>query len=195
MTFIVHNEDSAPESVQPVLAKVKGKFGFVPNILGVMADSPALLKAYLTLAELFESTSLTATEKQIVLLTTSFVNKCSYCMAVHTILAEKQNVDAGVVEAIRKNTVMNDQKLEALRVFVKEVVDMRGYPSEVALGRFLAAGYTKTQALEVMLGVGQKTLSNYTSHLTNTQLDEAFSPAVWHEDNELESGCKTHCCG
>ena len=44
---------------------------------------------------------------------------------------------------------------------------------------FLAAGYTQQSVLEVVLGVGMKTLSNYTNHLAETPLDDAFAPARW----------------
>lgn len=194
MSYTVHTEETAPESARPILSQVKGKFGFVPNLLGTMADAPALLKGYLTLADIFDGTSFTPTERQIVLLATSHTNGCAYCMAAHTVIAGMQKVSDDVVKALRDNTPINDPKLEALRIFATEVAGKRGYPSEESLKRFLSAGYTKAQVLEVVLGVGFKTLSNYTNHIANTQLDQAFSPAAWSEKSETSS-CKTHCCG
>jgi alkylhydroperoxidase family enzyme len=44
---------------------------------------------------------------------------------------------------------------------------------------FLNAGFTPQQALEVVLGIGLKTLSNYTNHLADTPLDEAFAGRAW----------------
>lgn len=180
MTYTIHTEETAPESVRPILTQVKGKFGFVPNLLGTMADAPALLKGYLALADLFDSTSFSPTERQIVLLATSLANGCAYCMAAHTAIAGMQKVPDDVVKALRDNKPIADAKLESLRLFATEVVTGRGYPSEASLKRFLAAGYTKAQVLEVVLGVGMKTLSNYTNHLADTPLDEAFKSAEWH---------------
>jgi len=193
MTYTVHTEETAPEAARPFLEGAKKKFGFVPNLLGTMADAPALLKGYLTLAEIFDSTSFNPTERQIVLLATSHVNGCAYCMAAHTIIAGMQKVPEDVVKSLRDNTPINDPKLEALRIFASEVADKRGYPSEENLKRFLSAGYTKSQVLEVVLGVGFKTLSNYTNHIADTQLDQAFAPAAWSEKSE-HAACKTHCC-
>lgn len=39
---------------------------------------------------------------------------------------------------------------------------------------FLDAGFTKRQMLEVILGVSQKVMSNYTNHLANTPVDAPF---------------------
>lgn len=179
MTYTIHTENTAPEQTRPMLAQVKGKFGFVPNLLSTMADAPALLKGYLTLAEIFDSTSFSPTERQIVLLATSHANGCAYCMAAHTAIAGMQKVPEDVIKALRDNTPIQDAKLEALRLLAMNVTTARGYPSDESLKRFFAVGYSQAQVLEVVLGVGFKTLSNYTNHIANIKLDEAFAPAAW----------------
>lgn len=180
MTYKLHTEETAPESARPILTQVKGKFGFVPNLLATMADAPALLKGYLALADIFDSTSFSPTERQIVLLATSLENGCAYCMAAHTAIAGMQKVPDDVVKSLRDNKPIADVKLEALRLFATDVVTERGYPSAESLNRFLSAGYTKSHVLEVVLGIGMKTLSNYTNHLADTPLDAAFKAAEWH---------------
>jgi alkylhydroperoxidase family enzyme len=84
-----------------------------------------------------------------------------------------------VVQAIRAGRPIVDYKLEALRRFTAAVVTMRGWPSEADTRGFLDAGYTRAQILEVVLGVGMKTLSNYTNHIADTPLDHAFAKAAW----------------
>lgn len=179
MTIKPLDEKSAPEKAREVLSQARKKFGFVPNLLGNMAHAPALLKAYLTVSSLFDETSLTATERQVVLLAASAENNCGYCVAAHTAIASMQKVPNHVVAAIRNREPIADTKLEALRRFVEETVEARGWPSDSARQGFFAAGYTEAQALEVVLGIGMKTLSNYTNHLTETPLDQAFSKVAW----------------
>lgn len=173
------NDQNAPEPAREVLGKVKKNFGFIPNLLGNMANAPPLLKAYLAVGTLFDQTSLTPTERQVVLLTVSAENGCGYCVAAHTAIAGMQKAPAAVVNAIRDGEAIDDAKLEALRVYTREVVERRGWPSASAFERFLAAGYTSEQALEVVLGVGMKTLSNYTNHIARTPLDPQFAPVAW----------------
>ncbi len=171
--------DNAPEQARPLLEKAKQSYGFVPNLLGVMAHAPATLEAYMTLSGLFDKTSLSPTERQIVLLAVSAENQCTYCVAAHTAIAQMQNVDADAVEAIRNGKPIPDDKLEALRRFAVEIVTMRGWPSDEVKQAFHEAGYSEAHALEVILGVGMKTLSNYTNHAAETPLDEAFAEAAW----------------
>lgn len=42
-----------------------------------------------------------------------------------------------------------------------------------------AAGFTKAQVLEVILGISFKTLSNYVNHIAETPLDGAFAAQTW----------------
>lgn len=179
MSYPVHTIDTAPAAAKEVLAGAQKAFGFVPHLLGVMAEAPALVKAYTTLARLFEETSLTPTERQLVLLAVSYENQCHYCMAAHSVMASMQKVPNEVVDAIRNGLPIPDSKLEALRRFTEVVVASRGWPGTADTDAFRAAGYGNQQVLEVILGVGFKTLSNYTTHAAEPPLDAAFARAAW----------------
>lgn len=184
MTFKIHDESTASAPADELLKMAKGKYGFVPNLLGTMAEAPALLKAYMTLAGIFEETSFNPTERQVVLLAASLGNDCSYCVAAHCTIAGMQGVPEDVVQDMRENTPIEDKKLEALRRLTHNITETRGGPSEDAVKRFFEAGYTQTQLLEVILGVGFKTLSNYTNHIAKTLLDEAFKKTEWKAAKE-----------
>lgn len=179
MTYTVHTLESAPETARETLTGAKKALGFVPNLYGIMAEAPALLKAYTTLSRIFDETSFSPTERQVVLLTVSYENGCQYCVAAHSVIADLQKVPAEVVGAIRDGKSISDAKLEALRRFTSAVTRTRGWPSDDDTEAFLNAGYTTAQVLEVVLGVGVKTLSNYTNHITGTPLDSAFAAAAW----------------
>jgi len=114
-----------------------------------------------------------------VILAISRFHDCRYCVAAHSVVAGMQNVPADVVEAIRNDKPIADQRLEALREFATRMVEKRGWLSEDDQVRFLEAGFTKAQALEVILAVSYKTLSNYINHIAETPLDNAFLSAAW----------------
>jgi uncharacterized peroxidase-related enzyme len=179
LSLAVQSPESAAPAARDLLAGARRKLGFVPNLFGVMANAPALLEAYLSVSSSFDRTSLTPTERQIVLLAVSRENGCDYCVSAHTAIAGMQKVDARVVEALRDGRPIGDVRLEALRAFAVELVRSRGWPSPDATSLFLGAGYTPAQALEVVLGVGMKTLSNFANHLAGTPLDPAFEAARW----------------
>lgn len=179
MQYAVHTVETAPDAARQMLAAAQNAYGFLPNLLAVMAESPALVKAYTTLSKIFEETSLSPAERQVVLLTTSFENECGYRVAAHSAIAGMQKVPQDAIEAIRRGAPIAHKKLEALHRFTGALVASRGWPSEQDVTAFLAAGYTKAQILEVVLGVGLKTLSNYTNHVAETPLDAAFQPLAW----------------
>ena len=52
--YAVHNRDSAPGRSGELLGGVERAFGFVPNLSGVMSESPATLEAYMILGKLFD---------------------------------------------------------------------------------------------------------------------------------------------
>ena len=179
-TFQQHTPETAGPA-RPLVETAQKTFGFLPNLLATMAESPALLEGYMTLAGIFDKSALSATERQIVLMTNNRLNGCNYCMAAHSTISQMQNVPADVIEALRNGTEIADSKLEALRRFTAVINETRGWPSEADVAAFLAAGYTKQSILEVILGTSLKVMSNYTNHIAETPVDDAFAANAWSE--------------
>jgi uncharacterized peroxidase-related enzyme len=169
--FKLHTIETAPEAACRDLADVKQKFGRVPNFFAVTAESPAAVNAYVSLSNIFRTTSLTPAEQQIVILTASVENKCGYCVAAHSKGAKMAGVPEDAINAIRNRIPLKDPKTEALRRLVSQTVDKRGWLSDADVRAFLDQGYSKSQLLDVMVGVSMKTLSNYINHLTDPPIE------------------------
>ena len=176
--FPIHPAESAPEA-KPLIEGAQKAFGFVPNLLGIMAAAPALLEGYMTLASIFDKTDLSPTERQIVLMVNNRLNGCTYCMAAHTAIASSQGVSDEVIEALRNGSELADPKLEALRTFAIRINETRGWPDQQDIDALLSAGYTQRTVLEVILGTSLKVMSNYTNHIAGTPLDSAFKAVEW----------------
>ncbi len=123
--FPVHTRTTAPAASARLLDTVSGKYGFVPNLHGKLAASPAALEAYWTLSGVYTKTNLSPVEQQVVLLTVSRLNDCDYCVAAHSTVAGAQNVPDNVVEALRAGLPLADGKLKALNRFTETVVENR----------------------------------------------------------------------
>lgn len=180
--FSTYTKATAPDASKPLLDAAQKAYGFVPNLLGNMAEAPALLEGYWTLSAIFDKSDLTPTERQIILLTNNRLNGCSYCMAAHTKIAEMAKVPADIIEALRTNTPIKDPKLEALRTFAEIINQSRGWPTKAEIEALLAAGYTRRTVLEVLVGTSLKLMSNYTNHITGTELDVVFADSAWTAD-------------
>jgi len=177
--FPIHTAETAPEGSRARLEGAQKALGFIPNLYATMAEAPAVLEGYQTLADIFGKSDLNATELQVIMMTNNVQNGCEYCMAAHTTLSQMQGVSEENIAALREGTPFSDPKLEALRTFAAIVNGSRGRPSDAEIEAFLAAGYTKQTVLEVVLGTGLKVISNYTNHIASTPVDAAFAPNAW----------------
>ena len=181
--FTIHTKETAPEQSLEILETTEKAYGFIPNLVAVLAESPAGVKGYRTLMDIFDESSFTPTERQVVLLAVSRYSECHYCVAAHSVIADMQKVPQDVTDAIRNDLPIADYKLEALRIFTTKVVDRRGWVSEEDIQTFVQAGYNKQQIIEVILGVSLKTLSNYVNHISQTPVDDGFAKRSWQPVN------------
>jgi AhpD family alkylhydroperoxidase len=182
MTFTIHTREDAPDEAKENLEKIKEKFGFIPNIAGVLADAPAVLEAFVTLDGIMEKTSFSPVERGVIFMTVSQQNESGYCMAAHTKSAKKMHMPDDVLKALRHGETLKDAKLEALRQYTLGVLENHGRPTDEIKNRFLKAGYGPQQALEIVLGITLKTLTNYTNRLAHTRLDPEFKQEQWDKE-------------
>jgi uncharacterized peroxidase-related enzyme len=173
-TFKIHTPENAPEKSKAILKEINGKLGFVPNVVGVMAEAPAVLKGWVDLKADFEGGTLSAIERKIVHMTVSYLNDSSYCMAAGTTIGEKEGCPRDILNELREDRKLKDAKLEQLHQFTKAVMRRLGRPDQTDIDAFLKAGYTNAQVLEVVLGVTLGIFGNYVGHIAQMPLDKAF---------------------
>ncbi|KFZ31835.1 carboxymuconolactone decarboxylase [Pseudidiomarina salinarum] len=179
--FTVHDKDSAPSASKELLEASEKDAGMIPNLHGVMAESPELLEAYQTLHKLFLNSSFNNEQKTVVWMAVNVEHKCHYCVPGHTAIAKSMDVSDDIIDALRNEASLPSHELEALRDFTLKVVRSRGQVTDDDLEDFYKAGYSKKNVLEVILAVGQKTISNYTNHIAETPVDEAFEKYRWNK--------------
>lgn len=178
--FTLHSPESAPAESRDTLANINKQIGFVPNLMAGLAEAPAALKGYMGLSEQYGKSSLSAQEQQVVLLATSVINTCGFCVAAHSFVARNMaKLDDASLQALRSGEALPDPRLNALAQFTRAVVNERGWVNGKTLDAFLAAGFSKAQVLEVITGVALKTLSNYANHVLETPVNEQFKAEVW----------------
>lgn len=179
--FPLHDETSAPDAARPALAATRANFGMIPNLERVMAAAPSLLAAYSAGWDLFDETSLTPIERQVVYQTANFENECDYCVPWHSLLAEQAGMPEEERAALREGAALPDAKRDALRRFTRAMIQNRGKIAPAELDAFFAAGYEPQQALEVVLGLAIKTMSNFTNSIAGTPLDQAVADRAWRK--------------
>jgi len=177
--FPVHTLDSAPETSRQALQSLQAAFGMIPNIAGAMATSPVLINSLVGLFGNVHGGSFTEAQIQTVLLTDAVVNACTWAVAFHTALALKAGLNPMDVQAIREGRLPEDGKLAALSALARKMIETRGRVADADIGRFIAAGFGKDHALEVIAIVAASTITNYTGSVTKTPLEAPFQEHAW----------------
>src|SRR3984957_8858815 len=178
-TFPVHTLDSAPEGSKPALQQLQSAFGMIPNLIGAMSTSPVLINSLVGLFGKVHGGSFTEAQVQIVLLTDAVTNASSWAVAFHTTLALKEGIDPADVQAIREGRLPKDSKFAALSALAKTMIEKRGHLDDADIDRFIAVGFGKDHALEVIAIVAASTITNYTGSITRTPLEATFQEHAW----------------
>ncbi len=175
----LHTLESAPEKAQQRVKNVLDNTGFIPNLIGVLANAPAALEMYQEVGKINAQTSLSSAEIEVIQITAAKVNECAFCVAGHTKIAvAKKLFSDKVLTAIRALTPFPEEesKLDALARYTIAIMLNKGAVSDEDLKAFFAAGYREQQAVEVVLGVALATLCNYTNNLAKNGINKELLP-------------------
>ena len=175
--FPIHTLDSAPDSARTALTRLQGSVGMIPNLAAAMAESPALIHAFVTLRSHLETGgTFSAIERELLSLVNAAENDCRYCTAIHATFGSKAGLSASAIERLRSGGAPDDPRLAALAAFARRVLRSRGDVAADDLEAFLAAGFTKAQALEIVARLALSVMANYSGHLTRVAPDDAIRP-------------------
>ena len=169
--------ETATASVAAILKNTQSKLGFIPNMYGYMGALPGVLEGYMAAYTSFRNDAgFTPPEQETVFLSVSAVNGCTYCIAAHSMIADKlSKVPAADLAALRDGTPLPDPRLNALATFTRSMVEKRGMPDKAEVDMFLAAGFTPKHVLGIVQAIACKTYSNFVNHLAATEVDAAFA--------------------
>lgn len=158
--FATHTLESAPAASRPLIERA-GLSGPVAKL----AESPEMLGGFLQANAQFEASTLDPLARETVVMTIATRNGCRVCVSMHTGRLRRLGADAELISALRGQEPIGDPRLEALRRFTLRVLATAGEVSEDEVTEFLAAGYTRRNALEVVLGIGTYTMSTLANRL------------------------------
>lgn len=173
--FMPLTTSTAPDSSKPSLAEIEKPDGSIPNLMAALANCPAALEGYRALEAVWENGSFAPRERQLILLTPSAENHCSYCTAAHsTVLKTALRTPAELVFAIKHNIPVPVAKFNAVVMLLKELVRGRGYARQKTIQNFIAAGNRQKRVIELLVSIALKTISNYLDHISRIPVDQVF---------------------
>src|SRR5829696_8647717 len=168
--FQVHDELTAPERSVPILKGALSGGGQLPNFIGVLAGSPAVLRAYARFRSELRNGALSyATQQRIALAVAEFQGS-EY--ALSTLGRTARDAGLGLDEiALAREFDSRDEHEATLLRFVKALLESAGTPPRHKHEEALESGWTDEQVLEANAHVALSTFGNLVTRAGDVPLD------------------------
>ncbi|MFI6940538.1 carboxymuconolactone decarboxylase family protein [Streptomyces sp. NPDC050418] len=144
------------------------------KVMALLGESPELLKGFLELSAALEGSTLDPLAREVVIMTLAVRNGCHVCVLMHTgklrgLDAEPERVEK-LIKELGEQRELSDERLEAARQFTLDLLATTGAVSDRRLAEFLSHGYTRRNALEVVLAIGAYTMSTFANRLMRAEV-------------------------
>lgn len=165
----IETADASPKA-KSLLEGVQKKLGMTPNLMRTMANSPAVLEAYLGFSGSLGQSSLSPKLREQIALTVGEVNQCAYCLAAHCALGKMAGLGDEEIADSRCGA-STDRKTEAVLQFARKIVMERGWVSDDEVQSVRAAGANDAEIAETVATVALNIFTNYFNHVAGTEID------------------------
>jgi len=164
------NPSEATGGVKELLDAAQAKLGVTPNMMRTMAQSPAVLEAYLNFSNALGKGKLNAKIREQTALLSAEANQRGYCAAAHTAIGKMVGLNEDAILAARKASAKDAQTDAALK-FARAVIEKRGAVSDADLQAVKSAGFSEGEIAEVIANVALNIFTNYFNETAKTEID------------------------
>lgn len=161
---------TATGALKDTLDGLARKLGKVPNMMRTMAQSPAVLDAYIGLSQAANRTSLPAATREAMALAIGQRNDCEYCVTAHSLLGAKAGLAGDAVASARAGRG-RDAREEAILAFALAVNDRQGHVTDEEIAAARAAGLTDAELAEIVAVVALNVFTNWFNHVAQPEID------------------------
>jgi AhpD family alkylhydroperoxidase len=161
--FDIHDELTAPEGSVKVLKGVQSAGGLVSKFIGVLAGSPAALRAFARMRHELRSGTVPEATRERIALAVAERRGDPYSIAQHAKIA--RNAGLGLDEITRaRSFTSSDPREAALLAFLEAVLSTEGRPATHLVEEARENGWTDEQMLEA---VAHMALNEFQSLISN----------------------------
>lgn len=171
------NYEQATGKTKALLDAVKATLGITPNMMKTMAQSPAVLEAYLNFNGALGGGKLNARLREQIALITAEINNCGYCASAHSALGKM----AGLSEQQILNARLGNEsepKTDAALRFTRSIVVSRGEVSDAELEAVTAAGFDEGEVAEIVANIAVNIFTNYFNKIAGTEIDFPLARSI-----------------
>lgn len=166
----IQSVESATGQTKEIFASLQKALGTVPNMTKVMANSPAVLQAYVGFSGALGHSKLSAQIREQIALLTAESNACNYCLSAHSVLGKLAGLNQAQIDGARRAEAA-DPKTSAALTFAQAVLDRRGGIGESDVKRARAAGFSDGEIAEIVASVAINVFTNFFNRAFDVDVD------------------------
>ncbi len=176
--FPVPELSDMPDDIRERILGVQEKSGFIPNVFLVLAHRPDEFRAFFAYhdALMEKPGNLTKAEREMIIVATSSLNQCQYCVVAHgailRIRAKNSFIADQVASNYRKADITDRQK--AMIDFAIKVSTEANKVGETDLATLKAHGFTEEDAWDISAITAFFGLSNRLANVTSMRPNDEF---------------------
>lgn len=169
------SRDAVSPAIGATLDAVQAKLGVLPNMFRTFAHTPVALNGYMQLSAATSAGKFNAKQREQIALAVSETNECGYCIAAHGAIGKLVGLsDAQIMQA--RNGQADSARDVAVLTLARRIVETRGHVPTAELDAFKAVGFDDAAILEVLTNVVLNIFTNYTNHISGTEIDFPVVP-------------------
>ena len=178
-----------PDDIRDRILAVQEKSGFVPNVFLVLASRPDEFRAFFAYhdALMDKAGSLTKAEREMIVVATSSLNQCQYCVIAHGAILRIRAKDPLIADQVAVNYRKADitERQKAMLDFAVRVSTRAHEISEDDFATLKSNGFSEDDAWDIATISAFFGLSNRIANVTNMRPNEEFyamgrEPAIGH---------------
>ncbi len=151
--------------------KVRAGLGTMPDLFRAMANSEDVFEGFLNLNASLANAEIGPKFVKMVILRTSELNDCEYCVRAHTKMAADANLMSPEECLNARKGIGSDEKSQALLDFVTKVHQTKGNVTDEDIERMHKAGFSDKNIVEILGAMTVATMTNILSHVAGTEPD------------------------
>jgi uncharacterized peroxidase-related enzyme len=176
--FPVPNIADLPDDIRTRILAVQEKSGFIPNVFLALAHRPDEFRAFFAYhdALMDKPSNLTKAEREMIVVATSSLNQCQYCVIAHgailRIRAKNPLIADQIAANYRKADITPRQKV--MLDFATKVSTRAHEINEDDFSTLQARGFTDEDAWDIAAIAALFALSNRLANFTNMRPNAEF---------------------
>ncbi|AOI63816.1 alkylhydroperoxidase [Burkholderia territorii] len=176
--FPVPALDDLPDDIRERIAAVQEKSGFIPNVFLTLAHRPDEFRAFMAYhdALMDKPGNLTKAEREMIVVATSSVNQCQYCVIAHGAILRIRAKDPLIADQVATNYRKADitARQKAMLDFAMKVSQTAHLIGEADFDMLKSHGFTDEDAWDIAAIAAFFGMSNRIANVTNMRPNAEF---------------------